>query len=89
MRKIVQTTTFRRGVKRMAKRGKDLGKLEQVVTKLVQGEMLEPRYKPHSLVGNWKPKWDLLEPDWLLICEVTEAEVLLAGTGSRADLFKR
>lgn len=89
MRKIVQTTTFRRDVKRMQKRGKDLGKLEEVVTKLVQGEALEPSYKPHPLVGNWKPKWDLhIQPDWLLIYEVTEDEVLLARTGSHADLFK-
>ena len=89
MRKIVQTTTFRRDAKRMKKRGKDLDKLTEVVAKLVQGETLEPRYKPHPLVGNWKPKWDLhIEPDWLLIYEVTEDEVLLARTGSHADLFK-
>lgn len=73
----------------MKKRGKDLDKLTEIVTKLVQGETLEPRYKPHPLVGNWKPKWDLhIEPDWLLIYEVTEDEVLLARTGSHADLFK-
>ena len=84
MRKIVQTTTFRRDAKRMKKRGKDLDKLTEVVAKLVQGETLEPRYKPHPLVGNWKPKWDLhIEPDWVLIYEVTEDEVLLAR-----DLFK-
>ena len=89
MRKIVQTTTFRRDAKRMKKRGKDLGKLTEVVDKLVQGEALEARYKPHPLVGNWKPKWDLhIEPDWLLIYEVTEDEVLLARTGSHADLFE-
>lgn len=89
MRKIVQTGAFRRDAKRMVKRGKDLGKLGQVVAKLVQGETLEPRYKPHPLVGNWKPKWDLhIEPDWVLIYEVTEDEVLLARTGSHADLFK-
>lgn len=73
----------------MVKRGKDLSKLEEVVTKLAQGKTLEPKYKPHPLVGNWKPKWDLhIEPDWLLIYEVTEDEVLLARTGSHADLFK-
>ena len=73
----------------MKKRGKDLDKLTEVVAKLVRGEVLEPRYKPHPLVGNWKPKWDLhIEPDWLLIYEVTEDEVLLARTGSHADLFK-
>ncbi len=89
MRKIVQTTTFRRDAKRMKKRGKDLDKLTEVVAKLVQEEALEPRYKPHPLVGNWKPKWDChIEPDWVLIYEVTDDEVLLARTGSHADLFK-
>jgi mRNA interferase YafQ len=74
----------------MQKRGKDLGKLQEVVGKLVSGEGLEPSYKPHPLVGNWKPKWDLhIQPDWLLIYEVTEDEVRLARTGTHADLFKK
>ncbi len=90
MRRIVQTTTFRRDVKWLQKRGKDLGKLEAVVAKLVRGEALEPRHKPHPLVGDWKPKWDLhIEPDWLLLYEVSDDEVLLARTGTHADLFKK
>ncbi len=37
MKKISQTTQFARDVKRMRKRGKDLSKLESIVTKLASG----------------------------------------------------
>jgi len=32
---------------------------------------------------------ELIEPDWLLIYEVTATEVLLIRTGTHSDLFTR
>lgn len=73
----------------MRKRGKDLTKLEEVVERLVRGDELERRHVPHPLTGNWKPLWDLhIEPDWLLIYRMTDDEVILARTGTHADLFR-
>lgn len=88
MREIVTTTAFRKDVKRMRRRGKDLTKLEAIVERLVMGAALEARHVPHPLTGNWKPSWDLhIEPDWLLIYQVTDETVMLARTGTHADLF--
>ena len=89
MRQVRQQSAFRRDLKRMKKRGKDLSKLQAIVSRLVKGEALEAKYRPHPLTGNWKPFWDChIEPDWLLLYQLTDAEVLLVRTGSHADLFK-
>jgi mRNA interferase YafQ len=73
----------------MRKRGKNLAKLEAIVERLVKGQPLEPRHVPHPLTGDWKHLWDLhIEPDWLLIYQVTSKAVYLARTGTHADLFE-
>ncbi|MDE1901442.1 MAG: type II toxin-antitoxin system YafQ family toxin [Alphaproteobacteria bacterium] len=88
MKDIVQSGAFMRDIRRAAKRGKDLSKLYKVVEHLAKGETLTPKHKPHPLRGEWKPKWDChIEPDWLLIYQVTDDAVLLARTGTHADLF--
>jgi mRNA interferase YafQ len=88
LREIITTTAFRKDVKRMRKRGKDLAKLEDVVERLMKDLELEPRHKPHPLIGNWKPLWDLhIEPDWVLIYQLSDTEVYLARMGSHADIF--
>jgi mRNA interferase YafQ len=76
-------------MKRLRKCGKDLSKLFDLVERLAADRPLEPKHRAHPLVGDWKPKWDChIEPDWLLVYEVTEKEVLLVRTGSHADLFR-
>ncbi len=89
MRRVTTTTQFRRDLKRARKRGKDLGKLEVVIDALAAGEPLPSRRRDHVLSGNYAGKREChVEPDWLLIYEVTEEEVLLGRTGSHADLFE-
>ena len=63
MKKISQTTQFARDVKRMRKRGKDLTKLESIVTKLASGTSLEPMHKDHPLFGDGNlPATAILNP---------------------------
>lgn len=72
----------------MKKRGKDLSKLVAIVQLLVNDEQLEEVHKAHPLKGEWVPSWDLhIEPDWILIYQLTEDEVCLVRTGTHADLF--
>jgi len=72
----------------MLRRGKDIDNLQAAVDTLQRGESLEPRYRPHPLSGDWRPYWDChIEPDWILIYQVTNEAVLLARTGTHADLF--
>ena len=88
MRDVVQSSAFERDLRKLLKRGKELAKLYEIVEQLAKGELLAVRHKPHPLKGDWKPKWDChIEPDWLLIYEVTDDEVLLARTGTHSDLF--
>ncbi len=88
MKDTRESSKFSRDVRRMQKRGKDMRKLYEIVEKLAMGEKLEKRYKPHPLIGNWRPFWDChIEPDWLLIYRVQDEYVELYRTGSHSDLF--
>lgn len=72
----------------MSKRGKDLGKLKQVVVLLSQGHALDPRHRDHALSGEWKGSRDChIEPDWLLIYTANEHSLRLERTGTHSDLF--
>jgi len=89
MKIIRRTSHFKRDVKRMQHQGKDLGKLKGVLESLVRGERLAPKYRDHVLVGQYKGTREChIGPDWLLIYELTEDELVLIRTGSHSDLFK-
>ncbi|MDR3448505.1 MAG: type II toxin-antitoxin system YafQ family toxin [Alphaproteobacteria bacterium] len=88
MKKVTFSGAYERDVRKLIKRGKDLSKLHAVIDALAKGEPLAPRNKPHPLKGAWNPKWDChIEPDWLLIYEVTQDRVILSRTGTHSDLF--
>jgi len=81
VRQVSQARQFTRDVKRMRKRGKNLSKLKTIVTKLAQGEPLEPRYKDHALSNNWQYSRDChIEPDWILIYTIDETSLRLEHT---------
>jgi mRNA interferase YafQ len=89
MKVIRRTSQFERDVKRMQRQGKDLEKLKGVIVSLVEGQRLAQRYRDHVLVGQYKGTREChIEPDWLLIYESTESEIVLIRTGSRSDLFR-
>jgi len=90
MYKIRFTSKFQKNVKLIKKRGKDLSKLNEVLELLVQGQELPTHYKDHALVGNFKGCREChIEPDWLLVYEVINEEliIILITTGSHSDLF--
>jgi mRNA interferase YafQ len=85
----VYLNRFEKDLKRMQKRGKDIGKFKTVALKLMAGEVLEPRYCDHPLVGNFANRRDChIEPDWLLIYRFEADKVIFERMGSHADLFK-
>ena len=85
---VAQTKQFKKDVKRMRKRGKDLEKVKAVIDLLVAGEPLPPMNRDHKLGGNWIGRRDChIEPDWILIYKLTEDELLLERTGTHSDLF--
>ena len=86
-----ETTRFRRDLRRMRRRGKDVQKLQAVVRLLVHEQPLAPRYRDHPLVGDWLGYRDChIEPDWLLIYKIDreKATLTLARTGTHSELFE-
>ncbi|NQU30524.1 MAG: type II toxin-antitoxin system YafQ family toxin [Anaerolineae bacterium] len=84
-----RTSQFKKDVKRMGNRGNKFEMFKEVIRKLVAGESLDSKYRDHLLVGQYKGTREChIEPDWLLIYEVNETELLLVRTGTHSDLFK-
>ena len=89
MKTIRRTSRFKRDVKRMQRQGRELEKLKSVLETLVKGEPLAEKYRDHVLVGQYKGTREChIEPDWLLIYESAETEIVLIRTGSHSDLFR-
>jgi len=66
MRIIRQANSFRKDLKKVTKRSKNLDKLFSIVEKLAFGIDLESRHRPHKLIGNYSNKMEChIEPDWL------------------------
>ncbi len=72
----------------MKRRGKDLDKLKIVIELLLHDRELPIALRGHELTGQWKGTRDLhIEPDWLLLYEISDEELVLIRTGSHSDLF--
>ena len=88
MRNLISATQFQRDVKLAERRGKDMAKLQELIVLLSAGAPLPPRYKDHSLGGEWRHFRDChIEPDWPLIYKVDGDDLYLVRTGTHSDLF--
>lgn len=89
---VIATTLFKKELKVIKKRNKDLAKLKKVVDTLSNGKYLEEKYKDHALVNSTRFKNCRechVEPDWLLVYRINNQELilLLVETGTHSDLF--
>ncbi len=88
MLKIRRTSRFKKDVKRMLRRGKDLEKLLLVVQNLSARRKLPASYKDHSLKGQHRDKRDChIESDGILLYAIQDDELILYRTGTHSDLF--
>ena len=86
--KLIQTNAFKKDIKRLQKRGKDMGKLTAALKLLSSEQDLPVKLRDHALTGNWDGWRDChIEPDWLLIYKVSPEELTLGRSGTHADLF--
>ena len=86
--RLSQTIQFKKDIKRLQKRGKDLAKIKAVIDLLLAQKPLPEKNRDHPLGGNWAGHRDChIEPDWLLIYKVLDDEVRLERTGTHSDLF--
>ena len=88
--KIAYTSKFKKDLKIAIKRGYNIDLLATVVDTIAMGNNLPEKYKDHSLSGNYKGCREChITPDWLLIYELTDYELILylTRTGTHSDLF--
>ena len=86
---VRQTNRFKKGLKRMMRRGKSREKILTVVRMLANGDTLPPQYRDHALVGDRSGLRDChIDSDWVLLYYY-ESNILvltLTDTGTHADL---
>ncbi len=88
--KVIWTSVFKKDYKLAIKRNKDISLLDDIITKLSDGEELPPNNKDHELTGNWKGYREChIQPDWLLIYKIENGilALTLTRTGTHSDLF--
>ncbi len=88
------SSEFKLSYKKLKKQGKDLSKLQYVITKLANKEPLDKKYNDHPLYNdrNFRNCRDChIEPDWVLIYKYLEDNVilLLVSTGSHSEVLSK
>ena len=87
---IKYQAAFKKDYKRVKKRGYDIRLLEKTIALLAEGKALPAEYRDHALVGDYSGCREChIVPDWLLVYEIVEDELLLylTRTGTHSDLF--
>ncbi len=87
---IIASPRFRKDLKIITKRGYDISLLDEVVTKLANGETLPMKNRDHSLVGKYIGCREChIQPDWLLVYKIDNnlLTLYLTRTGTHSDLF--
>jgi mRNA interferase YafQ len=88
---VFPTKKFKRDVNVLRKRGYDMSLLEDVVTKLANGEKLSAKHCDHPLKGERKGYRDChILNDWVLVYKIDKGilTLILSETGTHAGLFK-
>lgn len=88
---IKPTSKFQKDLKKAVKRGCNLTLLTEVINSLADGNVLPEKNKDHALTGNFIGCREChITPDWLLIYEISENELILylTRTGTHSDLFR-
>jgi mRNA interferase YafQ len=85
---IRPTAQFKKDLKRAARQGRNLIKVEAALVILSKPEPLPEYYKDHKLKGTWRDFREChIESDWLLIYTLTDFEIRPTRLGTHAELF--
>ncbi|MCK5320154.1 type II toxin-antitoxin system YafQ family toxin [Candidatus Parcubacteria bacterium] len=80
---------FKKDIKNCKKESRDMERIMAVMEKLVNEKKLDPKYKLHKLIGNYKDRYEChINPDWLLIFKRSKDYIVFERTGSHSKLFK-
>ena len=84
------TGLFKKDRKLMKKRNMNIDKLSEVMTLLINEQVLPPERRNHPLHGEWEGTLEChIQGDWILIYEIDYAAriIIFHRTGSHSDLF--
>ena len=89
---IVLSSIFKKQLKLLKKRNKDLSKLTKVVNELANDKVLDTKYRDHQLLNDARYKGCRechIEPDWLLVYKKNNNDLILflLETETHSDLF--
>lgn len=95
MREVIYKNAFKKQLKLMQARGKDMDKIKKAIAILANNLPIPKSYRDHPLSNNFAGFRDIhIEPDWLLIYrkvdskELPEGELYLELTGTHSDIFE-
>ena len=84
------TNRFKKSLELSYHRNLDLILLKNVIHTLAKGEKLDMKYRAHTLLGYQTLIWEChIKPDWLLLWQQVEGELILIllDTGTHSDVF--
>lgn len=90
MYRVKPTNKFQKDLKKAQKRRYDISLLADIIKKLANGEQLAEKHRDHSLSGDYVGCREChITPDWLLIYEINDGNLILylTRTGTHSDLF--
>ena len=88
MRTLRRTSQFKKDYKRAKRSGKPLTVLVETIRLLQADQSLPAKRRDHALIGNFTGTREChLAPDWLLIYQLTDDQLILIRLGSHAELF--
>ena len=81
------TNQFKKDLKLMEKRRKNIDRLFEIMALLIWGEPLPEQCREHKLHGDLEGFWDChIEGDWVLLYQLDEGEqITFAYTGTHSD----
>jgi mRNA interferase YafQ len=85
---IRPTTQFKKDLKRATRQRRNLEKVKEVLEMLAVPRPLPEIYMDHKLKGVWRDFREChIEPDWLLIYNISDFELRPTRLGTHAELF--
>lgn len=88
MKQVKTTAKFKKDYLKIQKQGKNLKKFKFIIDNLCNSIKLDKRYRLHKLSGNYEDLFEChIEPDWLLIFQITDTHIELIRMGSHSELF--
>ena len=90
MKRLKQSSQFKKDLKRIQHKPKKIEKLKIVLELLKESGTVPPEYNPHFLAGQYKGYMEChIEGDFLLIwIDENEDVIKLTRLGSHSELFK-